>query len=327
MTEPSLTLADLRLLAAAGGAAPSLHNSQPWRFRATPDRRGLEVYVDTARAVPVADPDGRARYISVGAALFNLRAAAAHLGRGAVVRLLPDADRPDLAAVLDLPGRSHPWVPDLYAAIPHRHSSRRPFSNRDVPEAVLGELAEAARREGTQLTALEEGEVRRVLALTAEAELRIAGDLARQAEARDWVRLEAPATDGIPAEALGPVDHDARVPMRSFTGPAPERPSEHFEPLPQLCTLATHLDRPQDWLRAGQALERIWLLATVRGVRASVLHQAVEFPDTRRLLRDPAEGPGHVQLVLRFGYGPPGTPSPRRHPAEILDPGEEPAGE
>ncbi len=109
--------------------------------------------------------------------------------------------------------------------------------------------------------------------------------------------------------------------MRGFAGHPPRHttPAERFEALPQLATLTTHLDTPADWLRTGQAMERVWLLATVRGLRASVLHQAVEIPDTRWRLRDPAEGPGHVQLVLRLGYGPPGAASPRRTVEDILD--------
>ncbi|MEU9048196.1 MULTISPECIES: Acg family FMN-binding oxidoreductase [unclassified Kitasatospora] len=319
MIEPTLTPAEYRLLAATGGAAPSLHNSQPWRFRPTADARGLKLYADPSRAVPVTDPDGRARWISVGAALFNLRTAANHLGRGAAIRLLPDPAEPELAAVLELTGQAQKLDPDLYAAIPHRHSSRLPFANRDVPEAVLGELIDAAGSEGVALSPLEEAGVRRVLTLTAEAEQRIAADIARQAETRSWLRLEEPATDGIPAAALGPLDHDARVPMRSFAGPAPAVPTERFEALPQVCTLTTHGDQREDWLRAGQALEHAWLLATARGVRVSVLHQAVEWPETRRLLRDPSEGPGHVQMVVRVGYGPPGAATPRRPVSEILD--------
>ncbi|MFD0274232.1 Acg family FMN-binding oxidoreductase [Kitasatospora sp. NPDC127111] len=319
MTEPSLTQAEYRLLAAAAGAAPSLHNSQPWRFRPTADARGIKVYVDPARAVPVTDPDGRARCISVGAALFNLRVAAGHLGRGVSVTLLPDPAVPELLATVDFSGPAEAAEAELYAAIAHRHSSRQPFANRDVPEAVFGELIEAAGAEGVVLSALEEAGVRRVLALTAEAEERIAADVARHAETRAWLRLEEPATDGIPAAALGPLDHEARVPMRSFTGYPPALPTERFEALPQVCTLTTRGDRPEDWLHAGQALERVWLLATAHGLRASVLHQAVEWPETRRLLRDPSEGPGHVQLVVRLGYGPPGAPTPRRPVSEILD--------
>ncbi|WP_406208499.1 hypothetical protein OH807_36975 [Kitasatospora sp. NBC_01560] len=330
MTEPTLTPAELRLLAAAGGAAPSLHNSQPWRFRPVLGGRGLAVLADPARAVPLADPDGSALHIAAGAALFNLRVvAAARLGREPVVRLLPDADDPHQLAVLDLsaPARAaHPFGRDLAPAIPDRHSSREPFTNRDVPEAVIGELVDAARGEGAALAALEEDGVRRVLALTAEAEDRIAQDPDRQAETRAWLRADdagADAVDGLPFTALGARDHDARVPMREYGGrppyqDAPARPSRRFESLPQLCTLSTATDHPADWLRTGQALERVWLLATVHGLRLTVWHQPVEWPDTRWGLRDPAAGPGHVQLVLRMGYGPPGAATPRRPVEETL---------
>ncbi|MFE7189331.1 Acg family FMN-binding oxidoreductase [Kitasatospora sp. NPDC057541] len=333
MSQSALTPADLRLLAAAGGAAPSLHNSQPWRFRPTPDGGGLEVLADPERSVPLADANGAALHIAAGAALFNLRVAAARLGREGSVRLLPDPADPHLLAVLDLaspaaaplPPGPGPFGRDLYPAIAERHSSRLPFTNRDVPEAVAAELIEAARDEGVALAVLEEEGVRRVMEVTAEAEDRIAHDPARQVETRSWLRPDdGEASDGLPYAVLGPQDHDARVPMREFAGrpplhEGPPQPSQRFEALPQLCTLATTGDGPADWLRTGQALERVWLLATVHGLRLTVLHQAVEWPDLRWRLRDPAEGPGHVQLVLRVGYGPPGAATPRRPPADVLD--------
>ncbi|MFD7825987.1 Acg family FMN-binding oxidoreductase [Kitasatospora sp. NPDC059803] len=326
-TETALTIADLHLLAEAGGLAPSLHNSQPWRFRPTSDRLGLEVHADLSRAVQAADPDLRALHISIGAALFNLRVAAARLGREAAVRLLPSGEGAQPCAVLDLSTQARtrqPFGADLYPAIAGRHSSRQPFTNRDVPEALIADLISAGRDEGVTLTVLEEDGVRRVLALTSEAEAAMAADVTREAETRRWLRLE-PSYDGIPLAALGSHDRDARVPMRGFAGHPPRHatPAERFEALPQLATLTTHLDGQADWLRTGQAMERVWLLATDHGLRASVLHQAVEIPDTRWRLRDTDEGPGYVQLVLRLGYGPPGVASPRRRVEDILDPSEE----
>ncbi|MFJ4670535.1 Acg family FMN-binding oxidoreductase [Kitasatospora purpeofusca] len=324
MSEQALTTEQLRFLAEAAGAAPSLHNSQPWLLRPAPDSLGMDVYTDPSRAVPLTDPDGRALHISVGAALFNLRVAGLRLGRDPEVRLLPDSTEPGPAATVRLSRpapASPPFGRDLFEAVGQRHSSRRPYTNRDIPEALFGDLLAAARDEGATLSLLEEAGVRRVLALTHEAERRTGSDLARTAETRAWLRLdEPPANDGIPASALGPQDHDARVPVRNFTGrPSPTDTSQRFEALPQLATLTTHGDLPTDWLRTGQAMERVWLLATVHGLRLSVLHQAVEWPDTRWGLRDPAEGPGHVQLVLRLGYGPPGPATPRRPVDEILD--------
>ncbi|RKE22936.1 Acg family FMN-binding oxidoreductase [Streptomyces sp. TLI_171] len=314
-----LSADELRELVAAAGAAPSLHNTQPWQFRPAPDGPGVLVFADPARAVPLADPDGRAMLVSVGAALFNLRVAAARQGLPVdeleVLPGPPGAGAP--VAVVHFGARGVPYeLSELAEAIGQRHSSREPFGNRDVPEAVVGELIAAAAAEDTVLEFLEEAGARRVLALTAEAEARIAGDAARRAETGGWLR-EEPAADGIPDRALGPQDHEARVPVRDFAGHGPAH-SERFEALPQLVTIATRGDTAADWLRAGQAMERVWLVATAVGLRVSVLHQAVELSDTRWRLRDPDSGVGTVQVVLRVGYGPPGAATPRRGVEELL---------
>jgi hypothetical protein len=319
MSDPGLSTAHLHTLVAAAGAAPSLHDSQPWRFEATADGGTVWVRTDPCRAVAPIDPDGRALHVSVGAALLNLRVAARHFGHEPVVRLLPFAGDPQIAAEVDL--RSPYAGPErLYPAIAERHSSRVPFEDRPVPPALPAEFVAAAAAEGARLVPLAPAEAHRVLELTAEAERRTAADLDRASETRRWLRPERPAVDGIPTYALGPQDHTARVPMRAYSGhpPVAAPPSRVFEALPQVCTLSTVADRPADWLRAGQALERVWLLATLHGLRATVLHQAVEWPDTRWGLRDPAGGPGCVQLLLRLGFGPPGPATPRRPVAEIL---------
>ena len=57
--------------------APSTHNTQPWRF-AVLESEGIALYADYSRRMPVIDPGNRELVISLGAALFNLRVAAAH---------------------------------------------------------------------------------------------------------------------------------------------------------------------------------------------------------------------------------------------------------
>ena len=67
-------------LVGAAVAAPSLHNTQPWRFRVRDGGAVIELLADPARMLPAADPGGRAAHIACGAALFNLRMAAAVAG-------------------------------------------------------------------------------------------------------------------------------------------------------------------------------------------------------------------------------------------------------
>ncbi|MFC4907030.1 hypothetical protein [Actinomadura gamaensis] len=78
--------------------APSVHNTQPWRFGVEDGLIALRA--DADRRITVADPDGREMLISCGAALYTLRVALRHLGHEPDVRLLPDPDRPHLLALV-----------------------------------------------------------------------------------------------------------------------------------------------------------------------------------------------------------------------------------
>ena len=84
--------------------APSIHNSQPWRFRRT--GQGIDVLVDQGRVLPVSDPDGRAARVSCGAAVCNLTLALAVAGTPAVVTVGPGG-----AAVQLTPAGTHGVVP------------------------------------------------------------------------------------------------------------------------------------------------------------------------------------------------------------------------
>lgn len=109
--------------------------------------------------------------------------------------------------------------------------------------------------------------------------------------------------------------------MRDFTA---ERHSERlsakdFETAPAIALLRTDHDRRTDWLRAGEALEHILLVATALGLRASLLHQPMEWPDLRRFLSPDPDHTGHPQMLIRLGYGPEGPATPRRAPRAVLD--------
>jgi hypothetical protein len=73
-----------------------------------------------------------------------------------------------------------------------------------------------------------------------------------------------------------------------------------------------------DWLRAGQALQRVLLTATQHGIAASPLTQPLETGDAWQV-RDPVSGRGTPQLILRIGYGLPAPATPRRPVRDVLD--------
>jgi hypothetical protein len=88
---------------------------------------------------------------------------------------------------------------------------------------------------------------------------------------------------------------------------------------PSSARITTARDRPEDWLQAGQAMERVLLLATRAGLATSFATQPPEWTDLRQPLRDPLAGTGYPQVLLRLGYGPRGSGTPRRPVADVLD--------
>ncbi|MFI2426656.1 Acg family FMN-binding oxidoreductase [Streptomyces sp. NPDC018955] len=305
----------LETLLAAAVAAPSIHNTQPWRFGFDPGTRTVTVHADRSRALALADPDGRALHLSAGSAVLNLRVAAAHLGWKPVPRLLPDPRDPELLATVRLAAATDPppAYRALYPAVARRHSSRMPFTGRPVPEPVVTGMAAAARAEGAHLYVPDILRTRHLLRVTAAAELRNATDEARTAESRSWVAPPGAGPYGIPLTVARPLDTAGRMPMRDFTGrvPVPGRPRMRFERHVQVALVWTVGDRPRDWLAAGQALERALLVATAHGVRTSLLHQAMEWPDLREEMRVPGTRWCRPQVLIRFGYGPGAKGTPR----------------
>jgi hypothetical protein len=78
-------------------------------------------------------------------------------------------------------------------------------------------------------------------------------------------------------------------------------------------------------VRAGQALERVLLIATTEGLAASFMNQPLEHPDLRWLIRSPLTGGGAAQMIMRLGYGEPVPPTPRRPIGEVRRPLDEEA--
>ncbi|HUY46390.1 MAG TPA: nitroreductase family protein [Streptosporangiaceae bacterium] len=307
-------------LVRAAVAAPSMHNAQPWRFRVRRGIRAIEMHADPARMLRCADPRGRAMHIGCGAALFNLRLAAAVAGRQPVVQPFPDPGEPLLLATvwLTVPCRADHAERELHAAIPHRHTNRGPFSGQPVPPSVLAELTEAADLEDAILHILDPYETVRVLHLAADAERDQLTDPAYRAELACWIGGQRDR-DGIPDSALGPRSPAGPTPVRDFTPARPE-PVRYasFEAAPQLAVLSTRFSTPADWLRAGQALQRVLLTAAARGIATTPITQPLETTDAW-LVRDPRSGIEEPQMILRLGYGHPVPPTPRRPLREVLD--------
>jgi nitroreductase len=313
-----LTLQHEGLLLTAATSAPSLHNSQPWSFGI--DNGHITVYADPSRQLTRSDPAGRSLLISCGAALFNLRVAAEHLGYHPRVRLLPDPADQTLVARVTL-GSCQPHVGGLaalYPAVSARRTNRLPFHNRSIPHSALASMGEAARVENALLRIYDDpDEVSRIVALLHEADLAEAQDPAARVERQGWIGGPH-RDDGVPVRSLGPRPAGARVPFRDLgRGVGVARDYAGFETTPTVAILSTLHDERVDWVRAGQALQRVLLEITRAGLAASFLNQPLEDETLRGLVRSPMTGVGHSHMILRIGYGDPVPATPRRPLSQV----------
>jgi len=319
----------IQFAVAAAVHAPSVHNTQPWRFG--PGERHIDVFADAGRRLRVADPDGRELMISCGAALFTLRVALRYLGWLPHARLFPDSSRPALVARVSWDEdriAADPYEREMYAAVTARHTHRGGFGPAPLPAGTIAALREEAAREGAMLRLVAAGDQRDALAAAVQAgehALRLDGN--RAAELADWVVAPgSPRRDGIPPAAYpaGPAHTEPDFPGRDFAagkGWGLAAPAAGERSPGAVCLLATSANEPADWVAAGQALQRVLLRAAACGVAAALHSQPLELPQLRDFIRVQLAARAHPQMIIRLGVtGQAGadTGSVRRPLGEVL---------
>lgn len=320
---PALGLAedDVRGVLEAASLAPSLHNSQPWRFTLHPDR--IELRFDPAKQLRATDPESRELRLSCGAALLNVRLALQGLGIRPLVSLLPGREAEGALAVVRRGGTftATEESRSLLKAVESRRTNRHPFADSEVPVEHRQHLIRAAELERSWLHVVATHEEKaRLRELIGRAHREQLADPGVRAELSDWTGDRADPGHGVPRGSAGPTPAPQdEWALRDFSPGTPvARPSgKDYEPDPFVVVLCSFYDGALAELQAGQALQRILLTATALGLSASFLSQAVEVRRIREDLRRSLGGSLFPQTVLRLGFGAPVPPTPRR-PIEDL---------
>ena len=310
--------------------APSVHNTQPWRFIAD-DEPQLSLYADAGRRLAVADPDGREMMISCGAALFTIRLALRSLGYVPETRVLPDPGQPALvarvswrdgAAASELERR-------LCGHVRLRRTHRGAFDPEPLPAGALAALRDAATRQGAALRIVTDDGQRATLAAAVQtAELQLSRDAERLRELARWTPAPGSARcDGVPATSY-PARAERTLPYfpgRDFArghgwGMPPMSTATSHRVAGVAALLTTAADSPADWVHAGQALQRIALTASAHGAALALHSQPLELPWLRAFLRTQFSDGAFPQLVLRAGLVTQVSLSVRRDLGDVLFP-------
>lgn len=307
--------------------APSNHNAQPWRFIVDEDT--VQLFADRTRALPVVDPFDREMLISCGAALFNLRVALSHFGLAYSISVFPSDFDPDIVARIKITtkGARDASLANLFSAVTKRVTTRAPFANESIAESFKNEMIAACDAEGAIAICVDEESSRQSIAsLIAEADSIQFADPRFRRELASWIHPRRLA-DGMPAygTAVGGLLDFAMPLMASVVrvfdvgAGAPATHQRLVEGSPLLVGIATMRDDREAWLAAGQALQRMLLVAASKGLTASYLNQPIEVATLREQLKVLLKVDAVPQLLLRVGRGPHAEHSPRRALSDVVD--------
>ena len=312
--------------------APSVHNTQPWRF--TAGGRQISLHADAGRQLAVADPGGREMMISCGAALFTARLALRSLGYLPETIVLPDPGQPLLVAQVSWAQQAARtgFEQRMFGQVRLRRTHRGGFDLDPLPPGLLPALREGATRYGAMLRIVADDGRRAALAAAIQtAERAQRAGSAYAAEMARWVTPPGSTrTDGVPSTCYpARAEHtDPDFPGRDFA-------HGHGWGLPPLATarwprsagiaalLTTAGDRPLDWVNAGQALQRILLTASSCGAAAALHTQPLELAWLRESIRVKLSDGAYPQMVLRFGTVTQAAASVRRPAGDVLSIGGE----
>lgn len=313
-TEERAVQAALAEAAAAAGYAPSVHNTQPWKWRVSPG--GLDLYAVRERQLRAADPEGHLLTLSCGAALHHAVVALAAEGWVAAVSRLPDPADPDRLARITVIGRTPVTAAAMrrFQAVRLRHTDRRPVS--DVPAApdAVGTVARAAAEFGVNLHVLTRDQRLDLAAAASRADRVETSDEAQRAELEAWVGGERPEGTGVPDSVIPERAPETTVPARDFAHAGTLPIGDSHDDAATYAVLYGPGDEPVDWLRAGEALSAGWLAATEEGIAVLPYSSVVELPAIRAALRQVISFIGYPYLVLRLGTADPDSAGPPHTP-------------
>ena len=302
--------------------APSVHNSQPWRWRV--GRESVHLYANPDLQLPHTDPDGRDLMLSCGAALNHFVVAMAALGWHSTIHRFPNEADANHLASMEL-GRRVAAEMDiaLAAAIPRRRTDRRFYSAWPVPGGDIALMGARAARAGVTLRRIDD--VANLAAVVTQAARRHATDDEYLRELAAWTGRYG-ATAGVPARNTPQPDPGSPVPGRIFAGAVLAQTPNSTPDVENAVVLAlgTADDDAMARLRAGEATSLILLTATALGLASCPITEPLEVADTRAAVQTEVFGGGlYPQMLLRVGWAPvnadPLPATPCREFAEIVE--------
>ncbi|WP_123024463.1 Acg family FMN-binding oxidoreductase [Mycolicibacterium stellerae] len=303
--------------------APSLHNSQPWKWSV--ENGNLLLTADHSRVAHHTDVTGQEVLLSCGAVLDHLQVAAAAAGWRTSVTRYPDThDRDRLASIGFQKAESvdeHDRA--LGDAITRRRTDRLAFAAPEPWDALEKLLREVLEGTVADLDVIDENGRPALAAASRRSEDHRGGDASYRYELLWWAG-HSHVDDGLPQTALPSSTEARRVDVaRDFpvygTG---DRRANIDRDHSKVLVLSTYDDSRENTVRCGEALSRVLLECTAAGFATCTLTHMIEVHDSREMVRRITGRHSEPQVLVRVGRAPetsdPTDLTPRRPIRESL---------
>lgn len=313
---PATTIVDALRLACR---APSLHNSQPWRWETT--GHCVDLFADGRRLLRTTDASGREALISCGAALDHFRVAMAAAGWHTHVQRFPDPHNPRHLARIEFTATAavdqHRRRAD---AILLRRSDRLPMAAPPDWEQLI-EALDLASCDGEARLAAVADDVRGPLAEASHLADALRLYDSRYHDELSWWTADFSTSEGIPRSALISATESDRVHVgRAFpVTTAPDRPGRPDEDHAGILVLSTDDDSAESVLRCGEALSAVLLEATMAGMSTCTLTHITEVPEGRDVVASLIGSTAIPQALVRVGLAPAMAPCPPPTPRRAME--------
>jgi hypothetical protein len=282
----------------AATLAPSVDNCQPWLFSVKDD--SIEIYLDSERAEFFGDVNHIATYVTFGTVIENIIISAKNHGFSTDIRIFPSEDKNFIAHVRLIEG--YKGKSPLSAFLHFRCTNRHIFQKKLITADILESLSNGAKDiRGAHVFLTDDRKTIKKIALLVKESDRIIFEhpLLHQGLFKwiRWTKDEIHKTkDGLPVSTL----ELNRLQQIAFKLISSWRTIKFLNKFGMSRVISNHSyklvnsaaviglittdgNTPQDYINGGRAFERIWLIATSKGLAFQPLGGIV-FLSTKLLL-------------------------------------------
>jgi hypothetical protein len=293
-----------------GILAPSIHNTQPWRFQVSDGN--LSIFPDTSVWLKYADETMSNLYISLGCCIMNIICAASYFGFSAVpiIENAHNKQKAYIKIIFKGSNKTDDEFSSLINEIPRRFSNKLHYKNIPFKPEIKQKLTSIGRKYKVDIALIDDSIKKdRLAELYYEAGLDFFQSKNFRHELSSWLRHNKTRKhDGMPGfvngmsfpqSLLGPfiIKHLPPIPKVLM-----KKDKALLKQSPVIGLISSKENTVQDWINVGQAYEELTLTATHEKISTTVMAALIQNKKYTKKVSEMAKSTDNLHMFFRLGY-------------------------